>query len=467
VHLRGPAGTGKTTLALHLADLVARPIMLIFGDDEFKTSDLIGNQSGYTRKKVVDNFIHSVVKVEDELRQNWVDSRLTLACREGFTLVYDEFNRSRPEVNNVLLSALEEKLLVLPPSNNRSEYIRVSPNFRAIFTSNPEEYCGVHATQDALLDRLVTINMPEPDELTQQEILVQKTEIDRASAVLIVRLVKEFRMRTKTDKASGLRSCLMIAKVCQEHEIFVLAENSEFRDVCCDVLLSRSSLPYAEATTVLWDLLNEMVGIGLGQSQFDDLPVVEAVVPSSFDAATLTQSASPSDSIESIAPIEPIEALITPEKSTLAEATTQPEQLLVADESAEPIENPASLWDERPSTVQVEEELPVETELEAKQPSEMTDTTEAVEASLEADHPLQSMDTDTTEVLSVAVAAVVPHEREIYAYIESNPGAKLSQVEKALRLDRFQTVDALRSLTEQGRVVQRDRLFFVNVEVAS
>ena len=73
VHLRGPAGTGKTTLALHLADLLARPIMLLFGDDEFKTSDLIGNQSGYTRKKVVDNFIHSVMKVEDELRQNWVD----------------------------------------------------------------------------------------------------------------------------------------------------------------------------------------------------------------------------------------------------------------------------------------------------------------------------------------------------------------------------------------------------------
>ncbi|MBC6436010.1 gas vesicle protein GvpN, partial [Nostoc sp. HG1] len=130
VHLRGPAGTGKTTLALHLADLLARPIMLMFGDDEFKTSDLIGNQTGYTRKKVVDNFIHSVVKVEDELRHNWVDSRLTLACREGFTLVYDEFNRSRPEVNNVLLSALEEKLLVLPPNKDRSEYVRVSPHFR-------------------------------------------------------------------------------------------------------------------------------------------------------------------------------------------------------------------------------------------------------------------------------------------------------------------------------------------------
>lgn len=259
VHLRGPAGTGKTTMALHLADLLSRPIMLLFGDDEFKTSDLIGNQSGYTRKKVVDNFIHSVVKVEDELRQNWVDSRLTLACREGFTLIYDEFNRSRPEVNNVLLSALEEKLLVLPPSNNRSEYIRVNSNFRAIFTSNPEEYCGVHSTQDALLDRLITINMPEPDELTQQEIAVQKTGIDRESALLIVQLVRSFRVRTGSEKTSGLRSCLMLAKICHEHEILAMPENPEFRDVCQDVLLSRSGMALGESTRMLWELFNEMI----------------------------------------------------------------------------------------------------------------------------------------------------------------------------------------------------------------
>ncbi|HEY9641345.1 MAG TPA: gas vesicle protein GvpN [Coleofasciculaceae cyanobacterium] len=275
VHLRGPAGTGKTTLALHLADLMARPLMLIFGDDEFKTSDLIGNQTGYTRKKVVDNYIHSVVKVEDELRQHWVDSRLTLACREGFTLVYDEFNRSRPEVNNVLLSALEEKLLVLPPNNNRSEYIRVSPHFRAIFTSNPEEYCGVHATQDALLDRLVTINMPEPDELTQQEIAVQKSGIDRDSALLIVRLVKAFRTRTGNEKASGLRSSLMLSKICQEHEILVMPENAEFREVCQDILLSRSGLPLHDATQILWDIFNEMIQDDVMQSHIVAEPVSE------------------------------------------------------------------------------------------------------------------------------------------------------------------------------------------------
>jgi len=103
IHLCGPAGTGKTTLAMHLANCLARPVMLIFGDDDFTSSDLIGSQSGYTHKKLMDNYIHSVLKVEDELKHNWVDSRLTMACREGFTLVYDEFNRSRPEVNSSIV----------------------------------------------------------------------------------------------------------------------------------------------------------------------------------------------------------------------------------------------------------------------------------------------------------------------------------------------------------------------------
>jgi gas vesicle protein GvpN len=258
VHLRGPAGTGKTTLALHLADLLARPTVLMFGDDQLKSSDLIGNQSGYTRKKVVDNYIHSVIKLEDELRQNWVDSRLTLACREGFTLVYDEFNRSRPEVNNVLLSALEEKLLVLPPNGNKSEYIKVHPQFRAIFTSNSEEYCGVHDTQDALMDRLVTMNMPDPDEETQQEIIVGKLGIEREYARRIVELSREFRHRLGTEKASGMRPALIIAKICQEHEIAATRESVDFREICEDVLLSRSGKPLAEAAIILKKLYQEL-----------------------------------------------------------------------------------------------------------------------------------------------------------------------------------------------------------------
>ena len=259
VHLRGPAGTGKTTLAIHLGNLLERPILLVFGDDEYTSADLIGNQKGYSRKKVVDNFIHTVVKLEDEFRQSWVDARLTTACREGFTLVYDEFNRSRPEVNNVLLSVLEERLLVLPAASQQQEYIRAHPQFRVIFTSNPEEYCGVHEAQDALMDRLITIDIPEPDEQTQEEIVVQKSGLARADAATIVRLVKNYRERTQThEKSSGLRACLIVAKVCQSNNIPVVTTNADFRDICVDVLLSRSKIPQNETIAILKELFQEV-----------------------------------------------------------------------------------------------------------------------------------------------------------------------------------------------------------------
>ena len=191
-------------------------------------------------------------------RQSWVDARLTTACREGFTLVYDEFNRSRPEVNNVLLSALEERLLVLPAIAQQQEYIRAHPEFRVVFTSNPEEYCGVHETQNALMDRLITIDLPEPDELTQQEILVQKSGLTRAKAGVIVNLVKQFRERTNTDKSSGLRACLIIAKVCHSQNIPVKLTNDDFQDICKDVLLSRSKQSPGESISILRQLLEEV-----------------------------------------------------------------------------------------------------------------------------------------------------------------------------------------------------------------
>jgi gas vesicle protein GvpN len=241
VHLRGPSGTGKTTLAMHLASLLGRPMVLIHGDEDLQSSQIIGSHAGYTRKKVVDNFIHSVLKIEDDLRHSWVDARLTMAAREGFTLIYDEFNRSRPEANNALLSALEEKLIILPPDSNQSEYVRVHPQFRAIFTSNPDEYAGVHPTQDALLDRLITIDIKEIDPETERQILISRAGLDRWQADCLVQLVRRFRQLVEPDRASSLRPALMIGKICMDHGIAISAKNPDFRDICQDVLLARHS----------------------------------------------------------------------------------------------------------------------------------------------------------------------------------------------------------------------------------
>ena len=168
VHFAGAAGTGKTTLAFHVAARLGRPVILIHGDDEFGSSDLIGKNAGYRKSRTVDNFIHSVLRAEEEMQTLWVDNRLTTACQSGCTLVYDEFNRSRPEANNALLSILSERILNLPNRRFEGEgYLQVNSNFHAIFTSNPEEYAGTHKTQDALMDRLITIQLEHYDRETE------------------------------------------------------------------------------------------------------------------------------------------------------------------------------------------------------------------------------------------------------------------------------------------------------------
>src|SRR5579884_2037040 len=71
-HFRGSAGTGKTTLALHLARQRKRPVVLMFGDEEVGTSDLVGTQKGLLSTKIVDNFVRTVTRTEEFSRPQWV-----------------------------------------------------------------------------------------------------------------------------------------------------------------------------------------------------------------------------------------------------------------------------------------------------------------------------------------------------------------------------------------------------------
>ncbi|MDP2830827.1 MAG: gas vesicle protein GvpN, partial [Candidatus Omnitrophota bacterium] len=178
VHFRGVSGTGKTTMAMHIASKLGRPVVMIHGDEEFTTSDLVGGEHGYRFRKVVDRFISRVLKTEEDMVKRWVDNRLTVACKYGFTLIYDEFTRSRPEANNVLLSILQEKMMDLPVGRGGEEpYLKVDPDFTAIFTRYPEVYAGVHWSQDALRDRMITMDVDLFDYDTELAIVQAKSKL--------------------------------------------------------------------------------------------------------------------------------------------------------------------------------------------------------------------------------------------------------------------------------------------------
>jgi len=240
VHFRGPAGSGKTKLALDLAQSLGRPVLLLVGDDSFDTRSLIGGENGMRTKRVIDRYVTSVHKMESESAPVWLDRALTIACTEGCTLVYDEFNRAPAAANNVLLTVLEERILVLPKAGRGETAVRVHPEFRAIFTSNPEDHAGTHTAQDALVDRMITIEVDGFDRETEIAITVARSGVSERDAARVVDMVRDFRRSREWTQRPTLRASIMIARLATRLDYRIAADDPRFVQLCLDLLASRT-----------------------------------------------------------------------------------------------------------------------------------------------------------------------------------------------------------------------------------
>jgi gas vesicle protein GvpN len=235
---RSGTGSGTASRAPSAAlPAIGRPAVLLHGDHEFGSSDLVGRESGYRKSRLVDNYISSVVKLEEEGRALWTDNRITTACRLGQTIIYDEFNRSKAEANNPFLSILSEGVLNVPRLHGRGEgYISVHRDFRAIFTSNPSEYAGVHRAQDALLDRVITIELGHYDRDTEIAITSSRSGLDLRAATLIVDLVRLCRAESRQPHYPTIRACIAIGRVLAHRGAQATMDDDVFLWTCTDIL---------------------------------------------------------------------------------------------------------------------------------------------------------------------------------------------------------------------------------------
>ncbi|HHP7245885.1 MAG TPA: hypothetical protein ACFE0H_14495, partial [Elainellaceae cyanobacterium] len=263
--------------------------------------------------------------------------------------------------------------------------------------------------------------------------------------------------------SSGLRSCLMLAKVCQEHGILVVPENPEFRDICNDVLLSRAGLPLHESSQILWNLFNSLLCPKVTQDS-----VVELLSSS-------TESIAVNDEDEWDSEVDLTSGLVDEIHTTdldeifsqIGKTASQQSVSQVSDEMVREVLS--HLHDELTDIELASESKLVHEGVDnavLNAPAGLTAITYAPGEvipgevgisinDIEAVNALDDIDVDAiAEPISASIAnslaETVPFEHDVYLYLQQFHDARPSQIETALGISRFQTVNALRALSNKG-----------------
>lgn len=137
----GPAGNGKTSMALSCADALGIQAVLQPFNPQTTKSDLLGYMSA---------------------NGTFVPSPFYEAFTKGKLFIADEFDAANPAIAVTLNAAVANRTLTFP----NLETVRAHPNFRAVFIMNTggtgadHQYTGRIRQDGATLDRLVQLHVP-------------------------------------------------------------------------------------------------------------------------------------------------------------------------------------------------------------------------------------------------------------------------------------------------------------------
>jgi len=198
--LEGPVGVGKTTIALAVARHLGRPTLRVDGDDR------------YTEAKLTGWFDPKQVLAAGYGPQAFIEGPLTQAMKQGAILFINELNRMPESVQNVLLPALDERLLTLPQIG----LIRAQPGFLVIATQNPVEYIATGHLSEALKDRFEHVVLDYQEEPEEIRIVQQVTACEESplvrEAVALTRLTRSHPLFKKGASIRAAIAMVLIAR---------------------------------------------------------------------------------------------------------------------------------------------------------------------------------------------------------------------------------------------------------------
>ena len=197
--LQGPVGVGKTTVALAVCRHLGRATIRVDGDDR------------YTESKLTGWFDPPLVLQKGYSEETFFAGPLVEAMRGGAVLFINELNRMPEAVQNVLLPALDERLLIVP----RIGVVRAVEGFQVVATQNPVEYIATGHLSEALRDRFEHVGLDYQSEEEERAIVTRETGCDDDELVgAAVAVTRATRDDPRFRKGASVRAAIaMVAMV--------------------------------------------------------------------------------------------------------------------------------------------------------------------------------------------------------------------------------------------------------------
>ncbi|MCM2323177.1 MAG: MoxR family ATPase [Oligoflexia bacterium] len=207
VLLEGPVGVGKTHLALAVTRELKSRVFRIDGD------------SRYTEQKLSGWFDPPTAVKKGFGKASFIPGPLAEAMTAGGILFINELNRLPEGVQNVLLPAIDEGMLVVP----RLGMIRARSGFLVIATQNPKEFVATSHLSEAILDRFELVALDYQTEAEELRIVSDRLGAiggslkgnDRILALASVRLARRTREQPRIRRGASIRAAIAIAELAQ------------------------------------------------------------------------------------------------------------------------------------------------------------------------------------------------------------------------------------------------------------